>query len=50
MKNHDMPLALAGTDPHTLMYGFLDVNMIVGHEQELRDFARVYRALPAAKS
>lgn len=39
--------ALAGSDPHVLMYGFLDVNMMVGQEQRLRRFARVFRSLPA---
>ena len=39
---------LATTDPRVLMYGFMDVNMMVGGEQELREFNRVFTALPDA--
>jgi len=39
---------LATTDPRVLMYGFMDVNMMVGGEQQLREFSRVFAALPDA--
>lgn len=41
--------ALVGTDPQSLWFGFMDVNMMVGQEQELREFARVFRCLPAGR-
>ncbi|MBM4045779.1 MAG: hypothetical protein FJ279_11745 [Planctomycetes bacterium] len=37
---------LIGSDPQVLMYGFMDVNMMVGHEQQLREFGQVLRSLP----
>lgn len=41
--------ALVSADPEALMYGFNDANLNVGHEQEIRTFARVYTHLPAEK-
>ncbi len=41
--------AMVGLDPNLVMFGFTDANMLVGQEQQLRDFTRVYRALPAAR-
>ncbi len=38
--------ALIGSDPEVVMFGFMDVNMMVGGEQPLREFARVLRCLP----
>jgi hypothetical protein len=38
--------ALIASDPETVMYGFMDISMIVGQEQQFRDFARVLRSLP----
>ena len=38
--------ALVGSDPELVMFGFTDLHMIVGHEQELREFARVLAVLP----
>ena len=38
--------ALIASDPQTVFFGLVDVNMLVGHEQQLREFARVLRALP----
>jgi len=40
---------LLTTDPEILMWGFCDLVMQTGHEQPLREFARVLRALPRAK-
>ena len=39
--------ALITDDPQTVMFGFNDLNLITGHEQELREFARVLTALPS---
>ena len=39
--------ALIGSDPEMVMFGFMDVNLMAGHEQQLREFARVLRCLPA---
>jgi len=41
--------AMIGTDPQSIMYGFMDVNMMAGQEQKLREFARVFDALPGDK-
>ena len=38
--------ALVTSDPDALMFGFTDLNINVGHEQELREFAKVYTHLP----
>lgn len=38
--------ALITGDPDTLTYGMTDLNINVGNEQELREFARVYTHLP----
>jgi len=40
---------LLTTDPELLMWGFNDVLLMTGHEQPLRESARVLRALPKAK-
>ncbi|MBI3947614.1 MAG: hypothetical protein HY321_16965 [Armatimonadetes bacterium] len=42
-------LALVGADPDLLTYGFMDVNMMVGQEQQIREFGQVLRALPREK-
>ena len=39
--------ALIGSDPQMVMFGFMDVNLMVGHEQQMREFAQVLRALPS---
>ena len=41
--------ALIGADPDTVIFGYTDVNILVGHEQEQREFGRVLRSLPAEK-
>lgn len=41
--------ALIGSDPEIILYGFTDVGLMVGNEQQLRKFAKVYTALPADK-
>jgi len=41
--------ALISADPDALMYGFADANLNVGHEQEIREFARVFTHLPKEK-
>lgn len=41
--------ALISGDPDALMYGFADANLNVGHEQEIREFARVFTHLPKEK-
>ena len=38
--------ALATSDPEQVLFGFVDVNLMVGNEQPLREFARVLRTLP----
>ena len=38
--------ALITAEPDRLLYGFSDINLPIGHEQELREFARVFTALP----
>ncbi|MFA7183973.1 MAG: tetratricopeptide repeat protein, partial [Victivallales bacterium] len=38
--------AMIASDPEFILFGFLDANMIVGHEQQLREFVKVFRALP----
>ena len=38
--------ALAASDPEQVLFGFVDVNLMVGNEQPLREFARVLRTLP----
>jgi hypothetical protein len=38
--------ALITDDPQTVMFGFSDLSLITGHEQELREFARVLTSLP----
>jgi len=40
---------LLTTDPEMIIWGFSDLVMQTGHEQPLREFARVLRALPKAK-
>jgi len=40
---------LLTTDPQMVVWGFCDLVMQTGHEQPLREFARVLRALPKAK-
>ncbi len=40
---------LLTTDPEMVMWGFCDLVIQTGHEQELREFARVLRSLPKAK-
>ena len=40
-------LGLIGGDPEMVMWGFSHVSRMVGHEQPMRDFVRVFRALPA---
>ncbi len=40
---------LLTTDPEMVMWGFCDLVVQTGHEQELREFARVLRSLPKAK-
>ncbi len=40
---------LITTDPEILMWGFSNLVMQTGHEQPLREFARVLRALPRTK-
>jgi hypothetical protein len=42
--------ALVTSDPLQLLFGFVDVNLLVGNEQSLRDFARVFRSLPVSPS
>lgn len=37
---------LIGSDPELVMFGFMDVNLMVGNEQPLREFAQVLRCLP----
>lgn len=41
--------ALIGADPELLLYGFTDMMMPLGHEQELREFLRVFTALPGVR-
>ncbi len=41
--------ALIGSDPEIVMYGFTDIGFMVGNEQELRKFAKMYTALPKDK-
>ena len=41
--------ALISADPDALMYGFNDANLCVGHEQEIREFAKVFTHLPKEK-
>lgn len=41
--------AMIGSDPEMLMYGFTDIGLLVGNEQQLRDFSRVFTQLPADK-
>ncbi len=41
--------ALLTAEPDRLLYGFSDINLPIGHEQELREFARVYTALPVER-
>ena len=41
--------ALIGSDPQVVIFGLMHVNLMVGHEQQLREFARVLRALPPEK-
>ncbi len=38
--------ALIGSDPELVMFGFMDVNLMVGNEQPLREFAQALRCLP----
>jgi hypothetical protein len=40
---------LLTTDPEMVMWGFCDLVIQTGHEQPLREFARVLRSLPKAK-
>ena len=40
---------LLTTDPQMVVWGFCDLVMQTGHEQPLREFARVLHALPKAK-
>jgi len=40
---------LLTTDPQMVIWGFCDLVMQTGHEQPLREFARVLRSLPTAK-
>jgi hypothetical protein len=40
-------LTLIGTDPQEVSYGWMDVNMLAGHEQAVREFIRAYRTMPA---
>ncbi len=41
--------ALLTAEPDRLLYGFSDINLPIGHEQELREFARVFTALPRGR-
>ena len=41
--------ALISADPDALMYGFTDANLNMGHEQEIREFAKVFTHLPKDK-
>ncbi len=41
--------AMIDADPEMLIFGFCDNGLIVGSEQPLREFARVYRSLPLDK-
>jgi len=41
--------SLLTTDPEMVIWGFSDLVMQTGHEQPLREFARVLRSLPKAK-
>lgn len=47
--NEAFTQALIGGDPRLVMFALLHVNLVVGHEQQLRDFARVLRSLPPEK-
>jgi len=41
--------ALIGGDPQFILWGFSHVSRIVGSEQPMREFIRVFRALPAER-
>jgi len=41
--------ALIGGDPRLVLFSLIHVNLHVGQEQELREFARVLRSLPAER-
>ena len=38
--------ALIGSDPQAVWFALVDATLLVGHEQQLREFARVFLALP----